>query len=234
MTLELVLLCIGAYLLGSVPAAFLLAKWFYGIDIRQHGTGKTGASNVYRTTSKWLAIPVALFDIGKGAFMVWLAQLLGMSAAAQAAVGLITIAGHNWPVFLKFRGGRGIFTSLGVITILCPWLGLIILVTPYLFAPIHQVAFGVFVDVSMLPFLSWFLYQPLAIAAEDRLAVTIGFVILTLMVFVKRIATPRTEISRDVPPLQLLFNRLLFDRDIRDAGLWTQRKSRKQQDLNKE
>jgi len=232
--LELVLLCIGAYLMGSVPAAFMLAKWFYGIDIRQHGTGKTGASNVYRTTSKWLAIPVALFDIGKGALMVWIAQLLDMGAVAQATVGLIAIAGHNWPIFLKFRGGRGIFTSLGVITILSPWLGLILLVTSYLFAPIHQVALGVFIGVSMLPSLSWFLYQPLGIAAADRLAVTIGFVILTLMVFIKRIATPRTEISRDVPPLQLLFNRLLFDRDIRDAKIWTQRKSRGQQDLNKE
>ena len=166
--------------------------------------------------------------------MVWIAQLLDMGAVAQATVGLIAIAGHNWPIFLKFRGGRGIFTSLGVITILSPWLGLILLVTSYLFAPIHQVALGVFIGVSMLPSLSWFLYQPLGIAAADRLAVTIGFVILTLMVFIKRIATPRTEISRDVPPLQLLFNRLLFDRDIRDAKIWTQRKSRGQQDLNKE
>ena len=226
--MELVLLCIGAYLLGSVPAAYLLAKWFYHIDIRQHGTGKTGASNVYRTTSKWLAIPVALFDIGKGALMVWIAQLLGMGAVAQATVGLITIAGHNWSVFMGFRGGRGIFTSLGVITIICPWLGLVMLVTPYLFAPIRQVAFGVFLALGMLPFLSWFLYQPVGIAAGDRLPVTVGFIVLTLMAYTKRLATPRTEMGKSVPPLELLFNRLLFDRDIRDAKLWTQRKSQGQ------
>lgn len=223
MIIEFLLLCIGAYLLGSVPFAFLLAKWFYGIDIRQHGTGKVGAANVLRVASKWLAVPVAIFDIGKGALMVWAAQLLGMEAAVQVTVGLITIVGHNWPVFLRFRGGRGIFTSLGVITMLSPWLGLIILVIPYLFAPIRQVAFGVFLALLSLPFFSWFLSQPLNI--DERLPVTLGFVVLSLMAFLKRLATPRTELSQSVPLAELLFNRLLFDRDIRDAKVWTQRKS---------
>ncbi len=223
MIIEFLLLCIGAYLLGSVPFAFLLAKWFYGIDIRQHGTGKVGAANVLRVASKWLAVSVAIFDIGKGALMVWTAQLLGMEAAVQVTVGLITIVGHNWSVFLRFRGGRGIFTSLGVITILSPWLGLIILVIPYLFAPIRQVAFGVFLALLSLPFFSWFLSQPLNI--DERLPVTLGFVVLLLMAFLKRLATHRTELSQSVPLTELLFNRLLFDRDIRDAKVWTQRKS---------
>ena len=223
MIIEFLLLCIGAYLLGSVPFAFLLAKWFYGIDIRQHGTGKVGAANVLRVVSKWLAVPVAIFDIGKGALMVWAAQLLGMEAAVQVTVGLITIVGHNWSVFLRFRGGRGIFTSLGVITILSPWLGLIILVIPYLFAPIRQVAFGVFLALLSLPFFSWFLSQPLNI--DERLPVTLGVIVLLLMAFLKRLATPRTELSQSVPLAELLFNRLLFDRDIRDAKVWTQRKS---------
>lgn len=223
MIIEFLLLCIGAYLLGSVPFAFLLAKWFYGIDIRQHGTGKVGAANVLRVASKWLAVPVAIFDIGKGALMVWAAQLLGMEAAVQVTVGLITIVGHNWPVFLRFSGGRGIFTSLGVIAILSPWLGLITLVIPYLFAPIRRVAFGVFLALLSLPFFSWFLSQPLNI--DERLPVTLGFIVLLLMAFLKRLATPRTELSQSVPLAELLFNRLLFDRDIRNAKVWTQRKS---------
>ncbi len=222
MTIEFILLCIGAYLLGSVPFAFLLAKWFYGVDIRRHGTGKIGAANVLRVASKWLAVPVAIFDIGKGALMVWAAQLLGMEAAAQATVGIITIVGHNWPVFLRFRGGRGIFTSLGVITLLSPWLGLIILIIPYLFAPIRQVAFGVFLALVSLPFFSWFLSQPLGI--DERLPVTLGFVVLLLMAFLKRLVTHRTELSKSVPLAELFFNRLLFDRDIRDARTWTERK----------
>ncbi len=222
MTIQFIFLCIGAYLLGSVPFAFLLAKWFYGIDIRQHGTGKIGAANVLRVVSKWLAIPVAIFDIGKGALMVWAAQLLDMGAAAQLTAGIITIVGHNWPVFLRFRGGRGIFTSLGVIIMLSPGLGLIILVTPYLFAPVRQVAFGVFLALVSLPFFSWFLSQPLGI--EERLPVTLGFIALSLMAFFKRLVVPRSELSKSVPLSELFFNRMLFDRDIRDARVWTHRK----------
>lgn len=211
-----------------MPFAFLLAKGFYGIDIRKHGTGNVGASNVLRVVSKWLAIPVAVFDIGKGALMVWIAQLLGMEVAAQATVGLITIVGHNWPVFLRFKGGRGIFTSLGVITILSPWLGLIIPVMPYLFAPFRQVAFGVFLALVSLPFFSWFLSQPLGI--DERLPVTLGFIVLLLMALLRRLITHRTELSKSVPLTELLFNRLLFDRDIRDAKTWTDRKPIKQEE----
>jgi len=225
MSIEFALLIIASYLLGSVPAAYLLAKWFYGIDIRKQGTGKIGASNVLRLTSIWLAIPVAIFDIGKGALMVWAAQLLELGAVEQITVGVITIIGHNWPIFLGFKGGRGVFTSLGVITILSPWLGLIIFVTPYLFAPIRQVAFGVFVDLVSLPFLSWFLSQPLGISIEDRLPITLGFIAMALIGLLKRLVAPRTELSKSVPPGELIINRLLFDRDIRDAKVWTERRS---------
>ena len=223
MTVEFALLSIAAYLLGSVPAGYLLAKLFYGIDIRKHGTGKIGASNVLRLTSIWLAIPAAIFDIGKGALMVWAAQLVGLGAAAQITIGVIAIIGHNWPIFLGFKGGRGIFTSLGVITIISPWLGLIIFVTPYLFAPIRRVAFGVFLDLVSLPFLSWFLSQPLGI--EDKLPITLGFVAMALIGLLTRLLTPRTELSKSVPLGELIINRLLFDRDIRDAKTWTERKS---------
>ncbi len=227
MSIEFVLLSIPAYLLGSVPAGYLLAKWFYGIDIRKHGTGKIGASNVLRVTSKWLAIPVAIFDIGKGALMVWVAQLAGLGAAAQITIGIITIIGHNWPIFLRFKGGRGVFTSLGVTTILSPWMGLITFVMPYLFAPIRQVAFGVFLALSSLPFFSWFLSQPLGISIEDRLPITLGFVAMALIGLFKRLAAPRTALSKSVPLGELIINRLLFDRDIRDARAWTDRKSQK-------
>lgn len=225
MSIEFASLIIASYLLGSVPAAYLLAKWFYGIDIRKQGTGKIGASNVLRLTSIWLAIPVAIFDIGKGALMVWAAQLLGLGAVEQITVGVITIIGHNWPIFLGFKGGRGVFTSLGVITILSPWLGLIIFVTPYLFAPIRRVAFGVFVDLVSLPFLSWFLSQPLGISTEDRLPITLGFIAMALIGLLKRLVVPRTELSKSVPLGELIVNRLLFDRDIRDARVWTERRS---------
>lgn len=211
-------LAIGAYLLGSVPSAYLVARWRRGIDIRQHGSGNVGAANVMASVSKWWSIPVTLFDIGKGALTVWVAQLLGLGAAQQVTVGIITIIGHNWPVFLRFRGGRGIFTSLGVITMLSPKLGLIILVMPYLLAPFRQLSLGVFVGLVSLPFFSWFLSQPLDI--EARLPITIGFIVLTLVGLVRRMLVPRTPLSASVHPAKLFINRMIFDRDIRDRKAW--------------
>ena len=222
MTIEFVLLSIAAYLLGSVPAAYLVAKWSRGIDIRQYGTGNVGASNVLSVTSKWLAIPVIIFDIGKGALAIWIAQLLALGVAEQVTVGIITVIGHNWPVFLRFQGGRGILTTLGVITMFSPWLGLIILVIAWSLAPFRQLALGVLLALASVPIFSWFLPQPLDI--EERLPITLGFVALLLVALAKRLVLSRTPLSQSVPPGQLFINRLLFDRDIRDRKAWLEAK----------
>jgi len=215
------LLLIGAYLLGSVPTAYLVARWRRGIDIRQYGSGNVGAANVLSTVSKRWSIPVTIFDISKGAVIVWVAQMLKLDAAHQVAAGIATIIGHNWPIFLHFRGGRGVFTSLGVITMISPKLGLIILVIPYLLAPLRQLSLGVFFGLVSLPFFSWFLSQPLDI--EQRLPITLGFIALTLVALLRRQLTPRTSLSKSVPTASLFVNRLLFDRDIRDRKAWIHR-----------
>jgi glycerol-3-phosphate acyltransferase PlsY len=219
MVVQFVLLSIGAYLLGAVPAAYLVVKWSRGIDIRKIGTGKVGASNVLNAGPKWLVVPVALFDIGKGALSVWIANSIGLNAAQQMTVGLLAIVGHNWPIYLGFKsGGRGIFASLGVITMFSWKLGLIMLVFPYLWAPIKQVALGVFIALISLPLLSWFLAQPLDI--EEKVSITCGFIALTLMALMKRVVARRSELSKSVPLGGVIFNRLLFDRDITDRRLW--------------
>ena len=223
MTIEFGLLALGAYLLGSVPAAYLAVKWSRGIDIRKAGTGKVGAANVLSLAPKWIAILVTIFDIGKGALTVWVAQLLGLGAVEQVTAGIITVIGHNWPVFLRFRGGRGVFTTLGVVTMLSPWLGLIILVIAYALAPLRQLALGVLLALVSLPIFSWFLSQPLDIEVEERLTVTLGFVILFLIGLLKRLVAPRTPLSKSVSLGQLIVNRLLFDRDIRARKAWIHR-----------
>ena len=219
MVILFVLLAIGAYLLGSVPSSYLAVKWTRGVDIRTIGTGKIGASNVLSAGPKWVAVPVAIFDIGKGALSVWAAKMLGLNAAFQVSVGLLAIAGHNWPIFLKFRGGgRGVLASLGVIAMLSWKLGLITLVLSYVFAPIRQLAFGVFVALVALPFMSWFLTGPLDV--RDRLAITCGFIGLSVMALGKRLVAHRTELSKQTRWRDILLNRLLFDRDIGDRRLW--------------
>ncbi|MFC2051198.1 glycerol-3-phosphate acyltransferase [Chloroflexota bacterium] len=218
MVLKFALLVLGAYLLGSVPTAYLIARWRRGIDIRKYGSGNVGASNVLAVVSKRWSIPVTVFDIGKGALTVWVAQLLELGAAQQVIVGIATVIGHNWPIFLRFKGGRGAFTTLGVITMLSPKLGLIILVMAYAMSPLRQLALGTFLALVSLPIFSWFLSQPLDIG--ERIPITLGFVVLSFIVLSRRLIEQRTPLSESVPLAQLLINRLLFDRDIRDRKSW--------------
>ena len=222
MVLKFALVVLGAYLLGSIPTAYLIARWRRGIDIRKYGSGNVGASNVLAVVSKRWSIPVTIFDIGKGALAVWVAQLLELGAAQQVTAGITAVIGHNWPIFLRFRGGRGIFTTLGVVTMLSPKLGLITLVLAYSLAPLRQLSLGVFLALVSLPIFSWFASQPLDI--EERLPITLGLVVLALTGLSRRLIASRTPLSESVSPAQLFINRLLFDRDIRDRKRWVSQK----------
>jgi len=221
MTAQFGLMVLGSYLVGSVPAAYIVARWLRGIDIRKYGSGNVGASNLWMSASKWLSVAVIIFDVGKGMVMVWCAHLVGLGLVEQVVVGLAAVIGHNWPVFLRFRGGRGVFATLGVITILSPLLGLYTLVMPYLFAPFRYVALGVFFAYLSVPTLAWLLSEPLNI--EEPLAVTLGLVAIVLIGISKRLLAPRTALSKSIPLSVLLFNRLLFDRDISDRKAWIYR-----------
>jgi glycerol-3-phosphate acyltransferase PlsY len=108
-----------------------------------------------------------------------------------------------------------------------PWSGLIGAVISYTPLFFRQVALGVFIALVTLPLFSWFLSQPLGI--EDRLTVTLGFIALSAIGLLKRLVAPRTTLSKSVPSGQLVVNRLLFDRDIRDRKLWISRKAAEQQ-----
>jgi len=217
------LLFFGAYLLGSVPAAYLGARWFGGIDLRKVGTRNIGGSNVLRSVSKWAAIPVVIFDIGKGSLVTLVAGLLGLSTGMQAAVCIAAIIGHNWPIFLGFQGGRGIATSLGVVLVLSWPIGLIVLVVSYLFAPLKQHGLGVFCAVLIMPFLGWFLAGPFGI--EDKVATTLGFVAVAVVAYLRRLIHRRSELSRETPIGEVFINRLFFDRDIRNREMWLRRDS---------
>ncbi len=218
MDIWFIILVIAAYFLGSVPAAFLVTKWRRGIDIRQYGSGNVGAANVLSVVSKRWSIGVTVFDIGKGALIVWAAQLLDMPTGQQATAGIATIIGHNWSVFLHFQGGRGIFTSLGVIAMLSPWLGLFAPVFSYLFAPFRQLSLGVLLALIIIPVLSWTIGPQIGIG--DPLPTTLGLSGILAVAIVRRVFEPRTEISASLSKGELLINRLLFDRDIRNREAW--------------
>lgn len=104
-----------SYLLGSVSFSVLLAKGLKGIDIRHHGSGNAGATNTLRVLGKGPAILVLLLDILKGVIAVLLGKWLGDGSLwVPALCGIASIIGHNWPVYFRFRGGKGIATTIGV------------------------------------------------------------------------------------------------------------------------
>ena len=106
-----------SYLLGSIPTAYIFGRVLKRIDIRQHGSGNVGATNAFRILGKWPGIVVLFIDVFKGAIVTSVvADLFGLSdPLARVFLGLIVIAGHNWTIFLNFKGGKGIATSLGVL-----------------------------------------------------------------------------------------------------------------------
>ena len=220
------LLIIAAYLFGSIPVAYLVARWSHGIDIRQYGSGNVGSTNVVASTSKLVATPVIIFDLGKGALMVGVAHLLGLGIIAEVTVGLATIIGHNWSVFLRFGGGRGLLTTVGVafilpsINSLAPWAIIAALaIVAIVLVIAHSMPLGAGAGTLALPLISWGLGEPLPIV--------LGYVLVLLIVVAKRTAVPRTAIAASLSYKQLFVNRLLFDRDIRDRKVWLNRQSAK-------
>ena len=109
----LLLLAVG-YLLGSIPSGYLAGRWLKGIDLRDCGSGSTGATNVLRNVGKAPALVVFLVDVGKGALAVLLAKSAGLNDWVQVLAGLAALAGHIWPIWLGWKGGKAVATGLGM------------------------------------------------------------------------------------------------------------------------
>ena len=106
-------LCIG-YLLGSLPTGYLAGKWLSNIDLREIGSGSTGATNVLRHVGKKAALIVFLIDVGKGMAPVLIAKELNLEDLWQVGAGIFSLTGHIWPIWLKWKGGKAVATGLGV------------------------------------------------------------------------------------------------------------------------
>ena len=224
MAIAFILLLVSAYLVGSMPTAYIAARWGRGIDIRRYGSGNVGASNLVRLKARWLATVVTITDLGKGILMVWAAQATGLSIAQQVAVGLAAIIGHNWPVFLRFNGGRGVLTTAGVAFFLplangplVPWALIVSLALVAIFTfGFHNLPVGTIAGMAALPLASWLAGEPLAL--------TLGFLAMFLLMVIRRLTVPKSSLTASVPAVELVINRLLFDRDIRDKEAWIYRK----------
>lgn len=120
MSVEGILLTIGGYFSGSIPTGVILAKLFGTKDIRQEGSGNIGATNVYRVLGKGLSTLTLVGDVLKGVIPVILACTLVGDEIWIAMVAFVTFLGHLFPVFLRFRGGKGVATALGVFMVIAP------------------------------------------------------------------------------------------------------------------
>ena len=114
-----------AYLLGSLPFGLILGKLVKGVDVRDYGSGKTGMTNVLRTVGVKSAALALILDMGKSILAVVLTRIFFDSAGADAAAALAALVGHNWPIFVGFRGGRGTAPGWGGLIILSPIAGLV-------------------------------------------------------------------------------------------------------------
>jgi len=149
------------YLLGSIPTAHIMGLVFRKVDIRKVGDGNMGAQNAFRQLGAKIGVSVGLIDAGKGALAIFIAQVANLPQVAVLLAGVAAVVGHNWPVFLRFRGGRGEATTIGVLltTITQPML---ILAAPAIATLViwRNVTLASAVLFVPLPFVCWWLGVP--------------------------------------------------------------------------
>jgi len=127
--MKIALIIISCYLLGSIPFGYIVGKLFKKIDVREFGSGNIGATNVLRILGTPLASLVAIGDIGKGIFSIYLVQYLYIDNLLILSIaGLAVICGHDWSLFLGFKGGKGIATTFGVVFALNPTISILALI----------------------------------------------------------------------------------------------------------
>jgi glycerol-3-phosphate acyltransferase PlsY len=220
-----ILLIVTSYLFGSIPVSYLIAR-SRGVDLRKQGSQQVGGGNLWRTTSHKLGAVIAIYDLLKGPLFILAGWWAGLDAGQQLLVALAMIIGHNWPVFLRFHGGRGIAIALGTITVIpfINWGNISIWPTAAFF--IVAVGIVIFMHRTPVPVLFGFIAAPIVSAiVKDPWLVSLSYAGMVLIIIIKRlVAQPSTE-KWQTGLARVLFNRFLLDRDISDRNAWVHRNS---------
>jgi glycerol-3-phosphate acyltransferase PlsY len=210
--LEMLAAIAFGYLVGSIPTAYLVARAMKGIDIRTVGSGNVGGSNVWLHAGKVPSVTTLLFDLVKGALAISVLNRNGVSEGAQLAAGIAAIAGHNWPVWLRFVGGRGIATSGGVL---------------FMFGPLETIITGILLGTGAIGFKQGAVATLLAFACWPFMAaffgrppeVVAGGALVWLLIIARRLqGSP--GLKRVTAGESVYWNRFWFDRDIKDETAW--------------
>ena len=234
--MEIVLLFVYAYLVGSIPTAYIIGKLVKGIDIREYGSGNVGGSNLLEHVGRWWIVPHSLFEVFvKGASPVWLGIILldvtvdgqaggwaanfflGLerNAPELAIASLLTIVGHNWPIFLKFQGGRGIGPAAG---------GLFAMAFYQLLFMVALWLMGILLRRSAAMLLVGFLLLPVLTVVLGQSGVVAWYCLgMTGLIVLRRLTANGRPRVPGYSTRKVLFNRLVRDRDVDSRDEWVQR-----------
>ena len=198
MTPMLLVVLLIAYVAGSTPTSFIVGRFAQGLDLREHGSGNLGATNTFRVLGWQWAVPVAVMDVAKGALPVrFLSAAVGDAPWIPIAIGTAAIIGHVFSVFMRFRGGKGVATTAGVLLALAPLallaslvLGLVVLKTT------GYVSLSSMTGAVAFPLLAWWL------GASNQHMVAVGVVLALFILF-----THRSNVGRIMAGTESRFGR---------------------------
>ena len=170
----LVTLC---YLIGSIPFSYIISRYMGRVDIRKRGSGNVGATNVLRSVGLPLAILAVLGDILKGVFAAWIATAMG-GGGLLLLCPLAAVIGHCYPIYLKFKGGKGVATSAGALVFLIPYviLGLFVAFVTVIVI-FRMVSLGSLTAAVLIPFVTYFLYP------QERFIIILTLLLAVLVIY---------------------------------------------------
>ena len=224
--MEIAALYIAAYLVGSVPTAYIIGKLARGIDIRRYGSGNLGGGNVLQHVGKGWFVPQFISDaIIKGAGSIWFSvYVVGIEWNSALLIGppLLVLAGNNWSPFLKMQGGRGLGVAAGTLLAFSPAILGVVLVM-YFGGYLLTKAAGIWALAALLAMPVLFLLFPAGLKLADGLTMVWYTLGVLGLVVLKRLSSNWTPLPADIPRRKVFLNRLMKDRDVDDRAQWVER-----------
>ena len=225
--MEIAGLYIAAFLLGSFPTAYLLGRVVRGIDIRRYGSGNAGANNVREHVGKkWMVVQAATDFLVKGAGSIWFSvYVAGVEWNSALIIGppLLAMLGNNWSPFLRLQGGRGLGVGVGTLLAFSPVILGVVLVIYFGGCLVNRAGAAVWALAALL------LLPVLAYAVPEGLRMLDGLTMVWFalgvvgLALAKRLLANWSPMPNELPRRKVLFNRLVWDRDVDDRTQWVER-----------
>lgn len=202
--IKAILLLITAYLLGSIPFGYLITKYTTNKNLMEIGWKKNSGSNVMKNVGKWQGVFTFIFDVAKGFLAVYLARYFGFSELFQVFCGVLAVTGHNWSVFLRLKGGRGLAALIGALLVISPLVLILSLIPCIIFTIIWTASIG-----TLLAFLTGIIFS---FSFKGYEMAGLLMLISLVPVLIKRLS-PIKDLENNPNYKEIVENRLIFDQD---------------------